>query len=113
MIIPLIAKTYYLTIHFSNPPSPSRIYYNFFNRAGGGIRNIKAKQRRWKNYSIFLLTKLSIEQVKNDLLVPLGWTHYCAYTYGLSTWSSLTDLWYLILRWASHLDAFSGYPFRT
>ena len=47
-------------------------------------------------------------------LVPVSYTHYCASTPGLSTWSSSTALkGELVSRWASRLDAFSGYPFRT
>ena len=52
-------------------------------------------------------------------LVRLGFTSHPASTCRLSTWSSPTalqrscDLGVFILRWASHLDAFSGYPFPT
>ena len=47
-------------------------------------------------------------------LVPLGSTHRCAPTCGLSTWSSPTALrGRLISGRASRLDAFSAYPFRT
>ena len=51
-------------------------------------------------------------------LVPVGYTHCCAYTSGLSTWSSghgpylVNPVGDLILQRASHLDAFSAYPFR-
>jgi hypothetical protein len=52
------------------------------------------------------------------LLVRLSFTDCSASTYRLSTGSlPVTLLDYsmraLILRWASHLDAFSGYPLRT
>ena len=52
------------------------------------------------------------------LLARLGYAHYCTSTYRLSTGIlPVTLLDYsmrvLILRWASHLDAFSGYPLRT
>jgi hypothetical protein len=52
-------------------------------------------------------------------LVPVGSTHYCASTSGLSTWWSTRGLegscdpGDLFLRSASRLDAFSGYPGRT
>jgi hypothetical protein len=57
-------------------------------------------------------------------LVPVSSTHCCASTSGLSTSSSRTALQGtrsedrnsrgdLILGWASHLDAFSGYPIGT
>jgi len=57
----------------------------------------------------------------HGLLVPVSSTHCCAYTSGLSTSSSPRNLQslaftkegYLILRQASRLDAFSGYPFQT
>ena len=49
-----------------------------------------------------------------ERLVPVSYTHYCASTSGLSTWSSSTVLkGMLVLRWVSRLDAFSGYPVRT
>src|SRR5438270_271711 len=49
-----------------------------------------------------------------ERLVPVSYTHYCASTPGLSTWSSSTVLkGILVLRWVSRLDAFSGYPVRT
>ena len=49
-----------------------------------------------------------------ELLVPVSYTSYDAYTPGLSTWSSSTALkGELVLRWVSRLDAFSGYPVRS
>ena len=49
-----------------------------------------------------------------ERLVPISFTHYCASTLGLSTWWSPTVLKrILVSRGASHLDAFSGYPFHT
>src|SRR3954453_13543080 len=51
-------------------------------------------------------------------LVPVGYTHCCAYTSGLSTWSSghgpyqVDPVGDLILEQASYLDAFSTYLFR-
>ena len=49
-----------------------------------------------------------------EQLVPVSFTHYCASTPGLSTWWSSTALkGNLVLRGASRLDAFSGYPFHT
>ena len=48
------------------------------------------------------------------LLVLLGSMHHCTSTCSLSTWSSPTALnGVLISEPASHLDAFSAYPFRT
>jgi len=57
----------------------------------------------------------------HDRLVPVSSTRCRAYTPGLSTsWSTrglqswcLHQEGYLISRWASRLDAFSGYPFQT
>ena len=47
-------------------------------------------------------------------LVLVSSTHRCASTSSLSTsWSSRALQGELILRGASHLDAFSGYPVRT
>ena len=49
-----------------------------------------------------------------ERLVPVSYTHYCASTPGLSTWSSSTVLkGELVSRWVSRLDAFSGYPVHT
>ena len=49
-----------------------------------------------------------------ELLVLVSFTHCCASTPSLSTWWSSTALRRdLVSRGASHLDAFSGYPFRT
>lgn len=53
------------------------------------------------------------------LLVPVSFTHFWASTSGLSTQSSSWGPYHvnrvgdLILKQASRLDAFSGYPFRT
>ena len=50
----------------------------------------------------------------NERLVPVGFTHCCASTPGLSTWWSTTALrGELVSRGVSRLDAFSGYPVRT
>jgi hypothetical protein len=49
-----------------------------------------------------------------ERLVPVSFTHCCASTSGLSTWWSSTALkGILVLKEASRLDAFSGYPVRT
>jgi hypothetical protein len=49
-----------------------------------------------------------------ERLVPVGSTRRRACTPGLSTWSSSTALWgVLVSREVSRLDAFSGYPVRT
>ncbi len=56
------------------------------------------------------------EQRKEPIerLGPVSCTHCCASTPGLSTWWSTTALRRdLVLREASRLDAFSGYPVRT
>ena len=48
-----------------------------------------------------------------EQLVPVSYTYYYASTPGLSTWWSSTALkGELVLRGASRLDAFSGYPVR-
>lgn len=52
-------------------------------------------------------------QARSELLGPVSFTHYCASTPGLSTSWSMTVRRYLILREASRLDAFSGYPVHT
>ena len=60
-----------------------------------------------QNHSIYMVKSIS-------LLVQVSYTHYCASTPCLSTSQSPTDfMGKLILREASRLDAFSGYPFRT
>src|SRR5918996_3740779 len=49
-----------------------------------------------------------------ERLGPVGCTHCCACTSGLSTWWSTTALGRdLVWRRVSRLDAFSGYPCRT
>src|SRR5260370_8851460 len=49
-----------------------------------------------------------------ERLVPVSYTHYCASTPGLSTWSSSTVLkGMLVLRWVSRLAAFTAYPVLT
>ncbi len=66
------------------------------------------------------LSRTRIEPVVQalGLLVSLSSIHYCTYTCDLSTRSLRVTLptsvvGYLILRWASRLDAFSVYPIRT
>ena len=55
----------------------------------------------------------------HGLLVSVSSMYYYTSTPDLSTWWSTTTLQmanamgYLILKWASRLDAFSGYPCRT
>jgi hypothetical protein len=58
---------------------------------------------------------ISDEKLKPiEQLVQLSSTRYRASTCCLSTWWSSTALKRdLVLRGASRLDAFSGYPFRT
>ena len=59
--------------------------------------------------------RCALDRIKpNERLVPVGFTHCCASTPGLSTWWSTTALQgELVLRGVSRLDAFSGYPVRT
>ena len=59
--------------------------------------------------------RCALDRIKpNERLVPVGFTHCCASTPGLSTWWSTTALQgELVLREVSRLDAFSGYPVRT
>src|SRR5690606_29194137 len=81
-------------------------------------------QPGWGLVTIRYITHHASETVMNDyqaigLLVPVSSTPYSASTSGLSTPSSLGSLTHpkvhgdLILRPASRLDAFSGYPSRT
>jgi len=58
---------------------------------------------------------LLLDQIKPiEQLVPVSWMHCCTYTSGLSTWWSSTALkGDLVLKGASRLDAFSGYPVRS
>ena len=58
---------------------------------------------------------INLKKIKqNDYLVPVSSIHCCTYTSGLSSTQSTCCLNRdLILRRVSHLDAFSGYPFRT
>ena len=64
-------------------------------------------------------TTSEVEAKPLGLLVPVSCTRYRASTSGLSTQSSswgpyqVNPEGVLILRRASRLDAFSGYPFRT
>jgi hypothetical protein len=63
-------------------------------------------QQRWA------LTMKAIKPIER--LVLVSFAHCCASTPSLSTWWSSTALkGELVLRWASRLDAFSGYPVRT
>ena len=59
--------------------------------------------------------RCALGRIKPDeRLVPVGSTHCCASTPGLSTWWSTTALrGELVSRGVSRLDAFSGYPVRT
>src|SRR5436189_6479598 len=52
-------------------------------------------------------------QARIEQLGPVSSMPYGTSTSGLSTWWSSTALRYLILREASRLDAFSGYPVHT
>src|SRR3546814_3805245 len=52
-------------------------------------------------------------QARIEQLVSVSSTRYRASTSDLSTWWSSTALRNLILREASRLDAFSGYPVHT
>ena len=66
---------------------------------------------RW--VSLRRMRALATRAIKsNERLVPVSFTRYRASTSGLSTWWSSTALQgELVLRLASRLDAFSGYPF--
>ena len=59
--------------------------------------------------------RLCVRPIKPiEQLVPVSFIHYCTSTPGLSTWWSSTVLKrILVLRGASRLDAFSGYPVHT
>jgi len=55
-----------------------------------------------------------MEVKPNEQLVLVSYAHCCTSTPSLSTsWSTRALQGELISRGASHLDAFSGYPFRT
>ena len=59
--------------------------------------------------------RLCVRSIKPiEQLVSVSFIHYCTSTPDLSTWWSSTVLKrILVLRGASRLDAFSGYPVRT
>ena len=74
-------------------------------RRAQGARSAAAHQR-------WALTMRAIKPIER--LVLVSYTHCCASIPSLSTWWSSTALkGELVSRWASRLDAFSGYPFRT
>ena len=68
-------------------------------------------------HNFYTFTTTSTFRRSYRALVPLGYRHYCPSTYGLSHSSSPSALRLstcdLILRLASHLDAFSGSPYAT
>ena len=80
-----------------------------------GNRTVDAKQ----GPGSYLPGTKNVEAKPLGLLVPVSSTRYHASTSGLSTQSSSWGPYRvnpegdLILRRASRLDAFSGYPFRT
>ena len=87
------------------------------------LRMISAFCSLWKPEDVILQFRgrglsrfASGEAVKRktfEQLVRLSFMHYCTSTHRLSTWWSSTALKRdLVLRGASRLDAFSGYPFR-
>jgi hypothetical protein len=82
----------------------------------GTLARVREKDRKRK--SAFALSRVTIRrriEIKPiERLGPVGSTHCCAFTPGLSTWWSSTALKRdLVLRGVSRLDAFSGYPVRT
>ena len=87
----------------------------FFQKKVGHQRHYR--QANGFNHWIFSQKKLNFTRkslpIKNDLLVALDLTHYCAYIWALSTSSSPRNLRYLILKPASRLYAFSAYQNQT
>ena len=90
-----------------------------WDRVGALRNNHQANERCRKHTSLHLnahsgraLTMRAIKPIER--LVLVSFTHCCASTPSLSTWSSSTALkGNLVSRGASRLDAFSGYPVRT
>jgi hypothetical protein len=72
-----------------------------------------------ENRTVDAKARLRVEAKPLGLLVPVSYTRYRASTSGLSTQSSswgpyqVNPEGVLILKRASRLDAFSGYPFQT
>ena len=83
------------------------------NKAQRTTRNKTLKTAQQRN-----VNKTRIRGQALGLLVRFGYIHYCTSTLRLSTGNLPVTLLAcamraLIWRWASHLDAFSGYPLRT
>ena len=99
----LARYVYYLWEHFIELLASVHLFY---------IARILTVVVAGDRFSSVLPLELSVKPIER--LVPVSFTHYCASTPGLSTWWSSTALRRdLVLREASRLDAFSGYPFRT
>ena len=87
---------------------PSNQIYYTFNKQARGLRFAIS----FTTTRDFLLLQSFWEAFGQ--LVALSSRHHCPSTCALSTWSSPTALTgVFILELASHLDAFSAYPFRT
>ena len=87
---------YCLLVYYTNNISTSKAIKDFFNPLSWTTQSVSPKRRKFRAISSARL-----------------W-HRCLYTCTLSTSSSTTTLnGVLILRLASHLDAFSAYPFQT
>ena len=85
-----------LLVYYTNNISTSKAIKDFFNPLSWTTQSVSPKRRKFRAISSARL-----------------W-HRCLYTCTLSTSSSSTTLnGVLILRLASHLDAFSAYPFQT
>ena len=88
------------------------------SKEDGGVGTTPARSRRDRKRQA-LARPPHRDQEKDEIkpierLGPVGSTHCCAFTPGLSTWWSSTALKRdLVLRGVSRLDAFSGYPVRT
>ena len=82
--------------------------------------NLTSAEVHWKPNKILSTQHFTLRTCSSSpRSISIGQlTHYCAYTSDLSTRSLRVTLpafavGYLILRWASRLDAFSVYPIRT
>ncbi len=96
-------------MHFSSPAALIKKSEHGENKED--IQNLSVSLQNVPCVGICLYARL-IKPIER--LVPISFTHYCASTPGLSMWWSSTVLKrILVLRGASRLDAFSGYPFHT
>ena len=81
-------------------------------------RRTNNKEQNLEDCTARGVNKTRIRGQALGLLVRFGYIHYCTSTSRLSTGNLPVTLLAcamraLIWRWASHLDAFSGYPLRT